>query len=136
MDFNPHGQGFIAQINVTPFVDVMLVLLIIFMITAPLMTQGVEVDLPQTKTVQTLPEDEDTLVLSIRKDKTLHLDEYKLEKEELSSFLKKTIKDPNQMLYLRADKQVPYGFVVRVMSEIKSAGIQRLGVVAEMEEEE
>jgi len=136
MDFNPHSQGFIAQINVTPFVDVMLVLLIIFMITAPLMTQGVEVDLPQTKTVQTLPEDEDTLVLSIRKDKTLHLDEYKLEKEELSSFLQKTVKDPNQMLYLRADKQVPYGFVVKVMSEIKSAGIQRLGVVAEMEEEE
>jgi biopolymer transport protein TolR len=136
MDFNPHGHGFISQINVTPFVDVMLVLLIIFMITAPLMTQGVEVDLPQTKTVQTLPEDEDTLVLSVRKDKTLHLDEYQLEKAELSSFLKKTIKDSSQMLYLRADKEVPYGFVVKVMSEIKSAGIHRLGVVAEMEEEE
>jgi len=136
MDFNPHGQGFIAQINVTPFVDVMLVLLIIFMITAPLMTQGVEVDLPQTKTVQTLPEDEDTLVLSIRKDKSLHLDEYQLEKGELGSFLEKTMKNPNQMLYLRADRQVPYGFVVQVMSEIKSAGIQRLGVVAEMEEED
>ncbi len=136
MDFNPHGQGFIAQINVTPFVDVMLVLLIIFMITAPLMTQGVEVDLPQTKTVQTLPEDEDTLVLSIRKDKSLHLDEYQLEKSELGSFLEKTMKNPNQMLYLRADREVPYGFVVQVMSEIKSAGIQRLGVVAEMEEED
>ena len=136
MDFNPHGQGFIAQINVTPFVDVMLVLLIIFMITAPLMTQGVEVDLPQTKTVQTLPEDEDTLVLSIRKDKSLHLDEYQLEKAELGSFLEKTMKNPNQMLYLRADREVPYGFVVQIMSEIKSAGIQRLGVVAEMEEED
>jgi len=136
MDFNPHGQGFIAQINVTPFVDVMLVLLIIFMITAPLMTQGVEVDLPQTKTVQTLPEDEDTLVLSIRKDKSLHLDEYQLEKAELGSFLEKTMKNPNQMLYLRADREVPYGFVVQIMSEIKSAGIQRLGVVAEMDEED
>lgn len=135
MKFDPHSKGFISQINVTPFVDVMLVLLIIFMITAPMLTQGVEVDLPETETVQTLPEDSETLVLTIKKDQKLLLDEYELELAELGAYLKKIVPDKNQILYLKADKEVPYGFVVRVMSGIKSAGLQRLGIVAEPEEE-
>lgn len=135
MDFNPHKSGFIAQINVTPFVDVMLVLLIIFMVTAPLLTQGVEVDLPQTKTVKTLPEEEERLVLTIKQDQKIFLDDYELKLNEVSRYLKKTVDDEDQMLYMRADTEVPYGFVVKVMSEIKSAGLQRLGVVAEPEEE-
>ncbi|MCF8040115.1 MAG: ExbD/TolR family protein [Desulfohalobiaceae bacterium] len=135
MKFDPHSKGFISQINVTPFVDVMLVLLIIFMITAPMLTQGVEVDLPETETVRTLPEDRDTLVLTVKKDKKLLLDEYELELSELGAYLQKIVPDKNQILYLKADKEVPYGFVVRVMSGIKSAGLQRLGIVAEPEEE-
>jgi biopolymer transport protein TolR len=135
MQFDPNRNGFIAQINVTPFVDVMLVLLVIFMITAPLLSQGVEVDLPQTETVQTLPEDSDQLVLTIKKDKTLLLDEYTLQREELENFLSKLIRTKDQLLYLRADEKVPYGYVVKVMGDIKMAGIQRIGVIAEREEE-
>ncbi len=135
MKFNPQNNGYIAQINVTPFVDVMLVLLIIFMITAPLLTQGVDVDLPETETVRTLPEDSDTLVLTVDKDKKILLDSYELELETMSRHLKKIVTDKNQILYLKADKGVPYGFVVKVMSGIKEAGIQRLGIVAEPDEE-
>jgi len=135
MSYNPHRNGFIAQINVTPFVDVMLVLLVIFMVTAPLMTQGLEVDLPRTETVKTLPDESDQLVLTIKKSGQIHLDEYELERSELSKYLKKLIQGKDQMLYLRADQEVPYGLVVKVMSDVKKAGIQRLGVVAEPEEE-
>lgn len=135
MKFDPHSNGYISQINVTPFVDVMLVVLIIFMITAPLLTQGVEVDLPQTQTVKTLPEDSDTLVLTVQQDQSLLLDKYELDLAELGSYLQKIVTDKNQILYLKADKEVPYGFVVRVMSSIKNAGLKRLGIVAEPEEE-
>lgn len=135
MDFNPNRQGFISTINVTPFVDVMLVLLVIFMITAPMMTQGVDVDLPQTKTVQTLPQDSETLVLTVKKGGELHIEDYQITREELTSTLQKVMPDTNDILYLRADQDVPYGFVVKIMSDIKAAGVARLGVVAEPEEE-
>jgi len=135
MDFNPNRQGFIAQINVTPFVDVMLVLLVIFMITAPMMTQGVDVDLPQTETVRTLPQDSDTLVLTVKKGGTLLIEDYEITRKELTATLKKLIQGKDDILYLRADQDVPYGFVVKVMSDIKAAGVARLGVVAEPDEE-
>jgi len=125
------GGGFLNEINVTPFVDVMLVLLIIFMVTAPLMTQGVEVDLPATKTVKNLPQDSDHLVLSIKKDGSLFLDEYKVGPDELEDHLKRLVASQKKQLFLRADKEVAYGLVVQVMGEIKSAGIDRLGIVAE-----
>ncbi len=135
MDFNIRRQGFVSTINVTPFVDVMLVLLVIFMITAPMMTQGVDVDLPQTKTVQTLPQDSETLVLTVKKGGELHIEDYQITREELTSTLQKVMPDTNDILYLRADQDVPYGFVVKIMSDIKAAGVARLGVVAEPEEE-
>lgn len=125
------GGGFLNEINVTPFVDVMLVLLIIFMVTAPLMTQGVEVDLPTTKTVKNLPQDSDHLVLSIKKDGSIFLDEYKVGPDELEDHLKRLVASQKKQLFLRADKEVAYGLVVQVMGEIKSAGIDRLGIVAE-----
>lgn len=123
--------GLIADINVTPFVDVMLVLLIIFMVTAPMLTQGVDVELPQTKAVKTLPEDKDHLVLSIKEDGTIWLDEYEVPQGELGGYLQKLVSGQKKELYLRADKDVAYGVVVRVMGEVKDAGIDRLGVVAE-----
>jgi len=125
------GGGFLNEINVTPFVDVMLVLLIIFMVTAPLMTQGVEVDLPTTKTVKNLPQDSEHLVLSIKKDGKLFLDEYQVSQEELGEHLKRLVAKQKKQLFLRADKEVAYGIVVAVMGEIKAAGIDRLGIVAE-----
>ena len=133
MNFNPHKRGFIAEINVTPFVDVMLVLLIIFMVTAPMLTQGVEVDLPRTKTVETLPEDSDHLVVVIKKDGSIFLDTYAVKIDDMGKHLKRLVKDKNKLLYLKADKDVAYGIVVKVMARIKSAGIEKLGVVAEPE---
>ncbi len=128
------GKGrLISEINVTPFVDVMLVLLIIFMVTAPLLTQGLEVDLPQTNTVESLPQEDDHLVLTVRKDGSIFLDEYTIALPELKTKLPKIVK--GRLLYLRADKAVPYGTVVQVMSAVKAAGIEKLGVVAEPEDE-
>jgi biopolymer transport protein TolR len=125
------GGGFLNEINVTPFVDVMLVLLIIFMVTAPLMTQGVEVDLPTTRTVRNLPQDSEHLVLSVKKDGRIFLDEYQVSMEELEDHLKRLVAGQKKQLFLRADKEVPYGTVVQVMGEIKAAGIDKLGIVAE-----
>lgn len=129
------GKGFMAEINVTPFVDVMLVLLIIFMVTAPMLTQGVEVDLPETKTVETLPEDSETVVLRVLKDGTIKLDKYEVKIEDLASNLKRMEFQKDKLLYLQADKDVAYGVVVKVMAEVRAAGVQKLGVVAEPEDE-
>jgi biopolymer transport protein TolR len=125
------GGGFLNEINVTPFVDVMLVLLIIFMVTAPLMTQGVEVDLPTTRTVRNLPQDSEHLVLSVKKDGTIFLDEYQVGLDELQTYIQRLVAKQKKQLFLRADKEVPYGTVVQVMGEIKAAGVDRLGIVAE-----
>ncbi len=131
------GTGrYMAEINVTPFVDVMLVLLIIFMVTAPMLTQGVDVDLPKTKSVHTLPAGSDHLVLSIRKDGGIFLDEYGVPFEDLRQHLQNLVVAQNKQLYLRADKDVAYGVVVKVMGEVKSVGIEKLGVVAESGEED
>ncbi len=123
-------QGFVADINVTPFVDVMLVLLIIFMVAAPMMSEGLEVDLPQTKQVEVLPTEVDHLVLTVRKDGTIFLDEYKVELGQLEAFLQDLVKAKDKGLFLQADKEVPYGIVVDIMGQIKAAGIEKLGVVA------
>ncbi|RQD58820.1 MAG: ExbD/TolR family protein [Desulfonatronovibrio sp. MSAO_Bac4] len=135
MDFDPLGKGFITQTNVTPIVDVMLVLLIIFMITAPMLTQGIEVDLPQTTTVDALPEDHDNLVVNIDRESKIFIDEYEVQLEDLTGHLERMIQDRDRLVYLRADQVVPYGLVVRVMSRMKEAGVDRLGVVAEPEED-
>ncbi len=127
------GDGFLAEINVTPFVDVMLVLLIIFMVTAPMMTQGLEVDLPQTKTVTTLPKDSENLVITIKKDLSVHIDEYQVSLDDLPAQVKRLVTDQKKLLFLRADRDVPYGLVVQVMGLVKSAGVDKLGMVAEPE---
>lgn len=123
-------KGFVSEINVTPFVDVMMVLLIIFMVTAPMMESGLDVDLPQAKQVDNLPTDAEHLVLTVREDGTLFLDTYKVTLEELEGHLSTLVKDKGRALFLQADKAVPYGVVVDVMGRIKAAGIEKLGVVA------
>lgn len=129
-------RGLISQINVVPFVDVMLVLLVVFMITAPMMSQGVKVDLPRTKTVHTLPQESEKLVLTIKENRTIHLDEYEVELEELEKYLKKVLEEKeDKFLYLRADNEVPHGFVVKVMTAVRTAGIERMGIVAEKDSE-
>ncbi len=121
---------FVSEINVTPFVDVMLVVLIIFMVATPMMSEGLEVDLPQTKHVDVLPTEQENLILTVRRDGTLYLDEYQVAAEDLGVKLTELVKAKDKGLFLQADKEVPYGVVVDVMGHIKAAGIEKLGVVA------
>jgi len=124
----------VADINVTPLVDVMLVLLIIFMVTAPMMTQGLEVNLPQT-TTKSLRQQERPLMVSISKDSEVYLGKIKVDlsllRQQLSKMPEEKKKEP---IYLRADQQVPYGMVVRTMAEIKRAGFDKLGMVTRPED--
>ncbi|WP_027367951.1 ExbD/TolR family protein [Desulfocurvibacter africanus] len=128
---NRNSRRSIPGINITPLVDVMMVLLCIVFVTAPLMTQGVEVELPQTRTVAALPTDSEHLVLSIDKTGRVFIEEYEVKMEELKDRLESLVAKQKKALYLKADAQVPYGSVVRVMGEIKAAGIDKLGMVAE-----
>ncbi|HIV99744.1 MAG TPA: ExbD/TolR family protein [Candidatus Desulfovibrio intestinipullorum] len=123
---------FVSEINVTPFVDVMLVMLIIFMVATPMMSEGLDVDLPQTKQVEVLPTETEHMMLTVRRDGAIFLDEYRVDDiEQLEGFLKSLVKDKNKSLFLQADKEVPYGLVVDVMGRIKAVGIEKLGVIAE-----
>ncbi|MDR1124774.1 MAG: biopolymer transporter ExbD [Deltaproteobacteria bacterium] len=130
-----HKKNFVSEINVTPFVDVMLVLLIIFMVTAPLLTEGLEVELPVTKEVQSLPADAENLVLSVTHAGRLYLGQTEVQMENLDKVLRQTVTDQHKQLFLQADKNVPYGLVVEVMGQAKAAGIENLGVVAQRPEE-
>ena len=125
------GSKFVSEINVTPFVDVMLVLLIIFMVATPMMSQGIVVDLPQTKQVEVLPTESENMVMTVRQDGKIFLDEYPVELDDLESKLQMLVKEKNKTLFLQADKNVPYGTVVDIMGRIKAVGIEKLGVVAE-----
>jgi biopolymer transport protein TolR len=120
-----------ADINVTPLVDVMLVLLIIFMVTAPMMQQGVDVDLPQT-TSQPMEGQEQRLVVTINAKREVYLNKEKVDPALLRRHLERwTAGRLNREVFLRSDRSVPYGFVVRIMAEIKNAGIEKLGMVTE-----
>lgn len=128
-----NGRRFLSEINVTPFVDVMLVLLIIFMVTAPMMTQGVDVNLPQT-TTSNLKTEEDPLIVSVNKKGEIFLENLQVPLEGLEKKVKSIFKNRREKeILLRADREVPYGFVVKVMAGIKRAGINKLGMVTEPE---
>ncbi|MDM8214967.1 protein TolR [Desulfovibrio piger] len=129
------GSKFVSEINVTPFVDVMLVLLIIFMVATPMMSQGIDVDLPQTKQVEVLPTESENMVMTVRQDGKIFLDEYAVELDDLENKLQALVKEKNKTLFLQADKNVPYGTVVDIMGRIKAVGIEKLGVVAEKPDE-
>jgi biopolymer transport protein TolR len=125
------NSHFMSDINVTPLVDVMLVLLIIFMVTAPMMMQGVSVSLPQT-TSKPLSAEKEHLIITVDRSQQIYINDYKVALEALQTKLKKIWEGrPDQKVYLRADKAVPYGIVVRVMSEVKNAGVEKLGMVTE-----
>ena len=122
-----------ADINVTPLVDVMLVLLIIFMVTAPMMQQGVDVDLPKTST-QPLRVTDDPLILTVKKDGTYLLGKTEVPLAELEAKLAAIFEARGaKELYLRADRAAPYGTVVKAMAAAREAGAQQLGVVTEAE---
>jgi len=124
-------KRFMSDINVTPLVDVMLVLLIIFMVTAPMMMQGVEVNLPQT-TAKSIKTREDPLILTINKKREIFLEDRQIGLNDLENKMKTIFKyRRNKELLLRADREVPYGFVIKVIAGVKRAGIDKLGMVTE-----
>ncbi len=123
--------GNIAQINVTPLVDVMLVLLVIFMVTAPIIQQGVSVELPKTR-AGPLASAEEPLVVGIAKDGSVYLNDNPIALPDLRGKLVAVNQArPDRQVFLRADRAVPYGDVVRVIAAVKEAGISRLGMVTE-----
>jgi len=119
-----------SEINVTPLVDVMMVLLVIFMVTAPMMQQGVDVNLPAARG-KALPASE-RIVVTIKRNERVYVNKAQVKVDELQKKLKLILADrENKEIYLRADKKVPYGFVASVMGEIREAGVEKLGMVTE-----
>lgn len=119
----------LSEINVTPFVDVMLVLLIIFMVTAPMMQQGLEVELPETEN-SGVSTKEEPFILIITKDKRLKAGSVDLSMNNLKTKLKAIFATrKNKQIYIQADKRVEYGFVAEAMAEIRGAGLYQLGLI-------
>ena len=120
-----------SEINVTPFVDVMLVLLIIFMVTAPLIQQGIEVDLPKTRS-EGLASDEERLVVTVKKDGQLFVQRAQVELAELETKLTAILETrANKEVFLRADDKVAYGIVAKTLASLRRSGAERIGMVTE-----
>ncbi|MCA0201775.1 MAG: protein TolR [Proteobacteria bacterium] len=123
----------VAEINVTPMVDVMLVLLVIFIVTAPLLTKGVDVNLPQTNASKSLPQDNQPLTLTVQKDGTLTLNEKTNIQFDALRAQMTAIREsnPNVRVYVRGDSDVSYGQMMQVMAEVTGAGITQVAFVTE-----
>ncbi len=131
MTLSGNDDRLMSEINVTPFVDVMLVLLIIFMVTAPMMIQGVDVSLPEASSAP-LASEQEQMIVTIDKNSQVYINDYRVGIENLKEKLIQINKNKKaDELYLRADKSVAYGTVVYVMSEIKGAGIEKLGMITD-----
>ncbi|MCX7965405.1 MAG: biopolymer transporter ExbD [Syntrophorhabdaceae bacterium] len=125
----------LSEINIIPLVDIMLVLLIIFMITAPMMQHGMNIDVPKL-TTKPLPAREEPQILSITKDQRLILNEKKIEIKDLKQAIQFLfVSKQNKEIFLKADKDVPYGFVVTCMGLIREAGIEKINIVTKPQEE-
>ncbi|HVA39682.1 MAG TPA: protein TolR [Candidatus Binataceae bacterium] len=133
MAFESGHRGQLAsQINVTPLVDVMLVLLVIFMVTAPMIQQGVEVSVPRVK-ASALPGKEEQFVVSITRNQEVYLNDSRLGLDQLTEKLQAIAAvRPDREVFVRADEEVPYGAVIKTMAAIKAAGIENVGMVTEM----
>ena len=127
---NGRTQTALADINVTPLVDVVLVLLIIFMVTAPVLQSGIEVNVPHTRTVKEVTEER--LVISIDKSQKVFLDNDPININRIGATLKQRVRDPqHQAIYLRADEDVPFGAFATVMDAIKQSGISNVSIVTQ-----
>lgn len=135
-DSSSGSNGAIAAINVTPLVDVMLVLLVIFMVTAPILQQGVAVSLPRVKAAA-LPGEERQLVVTVDPRGNVYLNDVAFRVEDLTPKLAAILREqPQKQVYLRADQNVRYGEVMRVIAAVRAAGVERLGMVTEPPREE
>ena len=131
MNSGGNNKRFMSEINVTPLVDVMLVLLIIFMVAAPMMTQGVDINLPKT-TSKNIKTSDEPLMLTVNKKKEIFLESHSVALDRLELKIKKIFENRRKKeVLLRADKDVPYGFIIDVMARVKNAGISKLGMVTE-----
>ena len=126
-----------SEINVTPFVDVMLVLLIVFMVSAPLLTVGVPIDLPQSQ-AKALEQNNEPLTVSVKVDGKVYLQNEEIKLDDLVPKLTAIIGarngNPNELIYVRGDKNVDYGTMMRVMGRISGAGYHRVALVTEVEQ--
>ena len=125
-----------SEINVTPFVDVMLVLLIVFMVTAPLMTVGIPVDLPKTKAAE-ITESDEPLVITLNKDGIVFIQESEIKLENLSARLKAIAGNNSDIrIFIRGDKSLEYGIVMQVMGRVTSAGFKKVALLAKLPDQE
>jgi biopolymer transport protein TolR len=125
-----NGQ-LMSDINVTPLVDVMLVLLIIFMVTAPMMMQGVDVSLPEA-TAEPLESEKEHLIITVDTENKVFINDFQVSVDGLGEKLKKILEGrSDREVFLKADKDISYGTVVQVMAEVKGAGVEKLGMVTE-----
>jgi biopolymer transport protein TolR len=123
-------QTSLSDINITPFVDVMLVLLVIFMVTAPVLQSGIEVNVPKTKTVKAITQER--LVISITKDQRVYLGNDPVNINEIPEKLHEKIRDPKgQSIFIRSDENVPFGAFATVMDAVKQAGITNVSIVTQ-----
>jgi len=134
---NGNNRGAMSEINVTPLVDVMLVLLIIFMVTAPMMQEGISVALPQAKGSAIEKKNEvEELVIAVARESGVFVNDKPVEEAKLvDAVLAAKEKNPATEVYMRADKDVPYGTVVRIMAALRQAGISDLGMITSPEEQ-
>jgi biopolymer transport protein TolR len=125
-------KGLIGEINITSLADVSITLLVIFIITAPMMTPGIDVNLPRTDA--SLPHDEEGITISVNNDLEIFIEGDKIEAAEFETRIAQILKTkpPGIIVYLRADKEVDYGFVVEVVGRMRKAGVKELGLVAEI----
>ena len=129
------GSKPISEINVTPLVDVVLVLLIIFMVTAPMLQMGIDVNLPKIK-AKTVDVTEEKVVLTVKAKEEIFINNYRATLSDLKTKLESIFASRiDREVFMRADDQVPYGFVVKVMAEVRKAGVDRLGMITEPPEE-
>ncbi|MEO0293750.1 MAG: biopolymer transporter ExbD [candidate division WOR-3 bacterium] len=130
------NNGLIQDLNITNLVDVALTILVVFIITAPMMTPGISVDLPEIEA--SLPQDEEGLTITIKEDKTLFIEDSPISLKDFESKLTTILKEkpPGVIVYLKADKSLDYGFVVKIIGKIKKVGVKELGLVAEVSEKE
>ena len=122
-------QSTLSEINMVPFIDVVLVLLIIFMITAPILQSGIEVDVPKTKTVKEI--NEPRLVITIDKNQLVYLADVPVNINQLGAKVKEQLKKPQDSVFLRADETIPFGTFAKVIDALRQSGVSNISIVTE-----